>query len=152
MATHSNFLPRESRRQRSLVGCCPEGRTEPDMTKVTQQQQPFKYHPIFSFYPPFSFSLSFLFFLSLSLPRPFSYLSFSCSPSFLFFFALGCILATAISIKKDGKGHQCCQGYQYFLLSPEEVNLCIHHKEIRCLGTFLLCLSPQDNLFLIQRQ
>lgn len=42
-------------------------------------------------------------------------------PLFSILFAWGCILATAISIKKDGKGHQCCQGYQYFLLSLEEV-------------------------------
>ena len=30
------FLLRESRGQRSLVGCCPQGRTELDMTKETQ--------------------------------------------------------------------------------------------------------------------
>ena len=29
------FLPRESRGQRSLVGCCPWGRTESDMTEAT---------------------------------------------------------------------------------------------------------------------
>ena len=29
------FLPREFRRQRSLVGCCPWGRTEPDTNEVT---------------------------------------------------------------------------------------------------------------------
>ena len=29
------FLPRESRGQRSLVGCCPRGRTESDTTEVT---------------------------------------------------------------------------------------------------------------------
>ena len=33
------FLPRESHRRRSLVGCSPWGRTEWDTTKVTQQQQ-----------------------------------------------------------------------------------------------------------------
>ena len=35
----SVFLPGESHRQRSLVGCCPWGRTELDTTEVTQQQQ-----------------------------------------------------------------------------------------------------------------
>ena len=30
------FLPRESRGQRSLLGCCPWGRTELDMTEATQ--------------------------------------------------------------------------------------------------------------------
>ena len=30
------FLPRESHGQRSLVGCCPQGRTELDTTEVTQ--------------------------------------------------------------------------------------------------------------------
>ena len=30
------FLPRESRGQRSLVGCCLRGHTESDMTEVTQ--------------------------------------------------------------------------------------------------------------------
>ena len=29
------FLPRGSRGQRSLVGCCPSGRTESDMTEAT---------------------------------------------------------------------------------------------------------------------
>ena len=29
------FLPRESRGQRSLVGCCPQGRTGSDMTEAT---------------------------------------------------------------------------------------------------------------------
>ena len=29
------FLPRESRGQRSLLGCCPWGRTELDMTEAT---------------------------------------------------------------------------------------------------------------------
>ena len=33
------FLPRESHRRRSLVGCSPWGRTEWDTTEVTQQQQ-----------------------------------------------------------------------------------------------------------------
>ena len=33
------FLPGESQGQRSLVGCCPWGRTESYMTEVTQQQQ-----------------------------------------------------------------------------------------------------------------
>ena len=33
------FLPRESRGQRSLMGCGPQGRTESDTTDVTQQQQ-----------------------------------------------------------------------------------------------------------------
>ena len=33
------FLPRESQRRRSLVGCCLWGRTESDTTEVTQQQQ-----------------------------------------------------------------------------------------------------------------
>ena len=33
------FLPGESQRQQSLVGCCLWGRTELDMTDVTQQQQ-----------------------------------------------------------------------------------------------------------------
>ena len=32
------FLPRESHGQRSLVGCCPWGRTELDTTESTQQQ------------------------------------------------------------------------------------------------------------------
>ena len=31
------FLPRESCGQRSLVGCCPQGCTESDMTEATQQ-------------------------------------------------------------------------------------------------------------------
>ena len=31
------FLPGESRGQKSLVGCCPWGRTESDMTKATWQ-------------------------------------------------------------------------------------------------------------------
>ena len=37
MATHSSrkFLPRESCAQRSLVGCCPWGRTELDTTEAT---------------------------------------------------------------------------------------------------------------------
>ena len=30
------FLPRESYGWRSLVGCCPQGRTESDTTEVTQ--------------------------------------------------------------------------------------------------------------------
>ena len=33
------LLPGESQGQRSLVGCCPWGRTESYMTEVTQQQQ-----------------------------------------------------------------------------------------------------------------
>ena len=33
------LLPRESHGQRSLVGCCPWGCTESDMTEATQQQQ-----------------------------------------------------------------------------------------------------------------
>ena len=33
------FLPGESCGWRSLVGCCPWGRTESDMTEATQQQQ-----------------------------------------------------------------------------------------------------------------
>ena len=33
------FLPRESQGWQSLVGCCVWGRTESDMTEVTQQQQ-----------------------------------------------------------------------------------------------------------------
>ena len=33
------FLPGESCGQRSLVGCCPWGRTESDVTEATQQQQ-----------------------------------------------------------------------------------------------------------------
>lgn len=53
--------------------------------------------------PSFLIFIVFLIFF-LSLPLPFSYLSFSCSPSFLFCFALGCILATAISIKKGWEG------------------------------------------------
>ena len=39
MAAHSSVLHRESRGQRSLVGCCPWGRTESDTTEATQQQQ-----------------------------------------------------------------------------------------------------------------
>ena len=35
MATHSVFLPGESQGQGSLLGCCPWGRTELDMTEVT---------------------------------------------------------------------------------------------------------------------
>ena len=31
------FLPRESRGQRSLVGCCPQGRTELDTTEATER-------------------------------------------------------------------------------------------------------------------
>ena len=38
MAT-SVFLPGESYGQRSLVGCCPWGCAESDMTEVTYQQQ-----------------------------------------------------------------------------------------------------------------
>ena len=33
------FLPGKSQGRRSLVGCCPWGRTESDTTEVTQQQQ-----------------------------------------------------------------------------------------------------------------
>ena len=33
------FLPRESHEQRSLVGCCPWGRTESDTTEATEQKQ-----------------------------------------------------------------------------------------------------------------
>ena len=33
------FFPRESCGQRSLVGCCPGGRTESDTTEATQQEQ-----------------------------------------------------------------------------------------------------------------
>ena len=33
------FLPGRSQGRRSLVGCCPWGRTESDTTEVTQQQQ-----------------------------------------------------------------------------------------------------------------
>ena len=36
MATHSVFFPRESCGQRSLVGCCPWGRTESDTPEATQ--------------------------------------------------------------------------------------------------------------------
>ena len=39
MATHSVFLPGESQGWGSLVGCRLWGRTESDMTEVTQQQQ-----------------------------------------------------------------------------------------------------------------
>ena len=39
MATTPVFLPGESQGWRSLVGCRLWGRTEPDTTKVTQQQQ-----------------------------------------------------------------------------------------------------------------
>ena len=40
MATHSSvFLPGESQGQGSLVGCRLWGRTEPDTTEVTSQQQ-----------------------------------------------------------------------------------------------------------------
>ena len=39
------FLPGESQGQRSLVGCCLWGRTESDMTEVTQQQQQQQYYP-----------------------------------------------------------------------------------------------------------
>ena len=39
MATHSIVLPGESQGWGSLVGCHPWGRTESDMTEVTQQQQ-----------------------------------------------------------------------------------------------------------------
>ena len=35
MASHASTLPRELRGQRSLVGCCPWGRTESDTTEVT---------------------------------------------------------------------------------------------------------------------
>ena len=35
MATHPSILPRESRGQRSLVGCLPWGRTESDTTEAT---------------------------------------------------------------------------------------------------------------------
>ena len=35
MATAPVFLPGESHRQRSLVGCSPQGHKEPDMTRVT---------------------------------------------------------------------------------------------------------------------
>jgi len=36
---HTIFLPGESCGQRSLLGCCPWGHTESDMTEATQQQQ-----------------------------------------------------------------------------------------------------------------
>ena len=36
MATHSRNFPRESRGQRSLVGCCPQGHTESDRTEVAE--------------------------------------------------------------------------------------------------------------------
>ena len=36
MATHTSILAREFYGQRSLVGCCPQGRTESDMTEATQ--------------------------------------------------------------------------------------------------------------------
>ena len=39
MATHSSVLPGESQGRGSLVGCRPWGRTEPDTTEATQQQQ-----------------------------------------------------------------------------------------------------------------
>ena len=48
MATHSMFLPGESQGRRSLVGCRLWGRTESDMTEVTQQQQ--QQHTIISLY------------------------------------------------------------------------------------------------------
>ena len=35
MATHSSILAWKSHGQRSLVGCCPWGRTELDMTEAT---------------------------------------------------------------------------------------------------------------------
>ena len=41
MATHSSFLPGESRGQGSLLGCCLWGCTESDTTEVTQMQQQF---------------------------------------------------------------------------------------------------------------
>lgn len=85
----------------------------------------FRYHLTFSFYLSFSFSFlfyPFLFSLFLILSPPSILISLILLlPLFSLLFAWGCILATAISIKKDGKGHQCCQGYQYFLLSLEEV-------------------------------
>ena len=36
MATHAVFFPRESCGQRSLVGCCPWGRTESDTPEATK--------------------------------------------------------------------------------------------------------------------
>ena len=39
MATHSGFLPRELRGQRSLAGGSPWGHTELDRTDMTKQQQ-----------------------------------------------------------------------------------------------------------------
>ena len=38
MATHLVLLLRESHGQRSLVGCSPQGRTELDVTEVTDQE------------------------------------------------------------------------------------------------------------------
>ena len=40
------FLPVESCGRRSLVGCCLQGRTELDMTEVTQQQQHQQQHHV----------------------------------------------------------------------------------------------------------
>ena len=47
------FLPGESQGWRSLVGCCPRGRTESDTTEATRQQQ--QHCRATSFNSPFNF-------------------------------------------------------------------------------------------------
>lgn len=105
---------------------------------------PFKCHLIFLFYLPFS--LSSYFSLLLFHPLLTSHFHFSHLVASLFslLFVLGCILATAILIKKGWEGHHCCQGYQYFLLSLEEVSCAPIIMELDAqTHSFLLCLSPQ---------
>ena len=45
------FLPGESQGRRSLVGCCPWGRTESDMTEAMQQQQQHVFKIFFRGFP-----------------------------------------------------------------------------------------------------
>lgn len=84
---------------------------------------PFKYHLIFLFYLPFSFSfLPFLFSLPFILSPPPILISFILLLSSLPFFLLQDVCQQQLfKLKRNEKGHQCCQDYQYCLLSLEKV-------------------------------
>lgn len=109
------------------------------------RNQPFKHHSLFFFYPPFSFSLfSLLPFHPLSPSH--SHFSHSPAPFFSPLFALGCFLATAISILKGWEGPPVLPRLPVFPAVIAGSNLCVRSQWNQIpqrTPSLLCCLSPQ---------
>lgn len=98
---------------------------------------PFKCHLIFLFYLPFSFSSYFSLLLFHPLLTSHFHFSHLVASLFSLLFALGCILATAILIKKGWEGPSVLPRLPVFPAVTGGSKLCTYHNGIRYSDTFL---------------